>query len=413
MLKNYLKIAFRNLLKNKVYSFINIFGLAVGMAVTIMIGLWVNDELNHDNYFSNKETIAQVLEHQTLNGKTETELSIPRPLEFELKEKYNDHFKHIVMSSWTFLSYLQHKEISLSRKGNYMQEGAPDMLDLKILKGKKNGIDEPNSIMLSESTAKALFKNEDPIGKTVKLQSEDNMLVTAIYEDIPVNNSFSDLEFLSSWDYYINKHEWMKVAKKSWGNNSFQLFTQINQNDNMENISSIIKDIKKNAIKKDEAESNPQMFLSPMKDWYLRSNYEDGIQKNGRIENVWLFSIIGVFVLLLACINFINLSTASSEKRATEVGIRKSIGSKREQLIFQFLSESFLVVILAFILSIGVVLLFLNGFNTLADKEIVFPWSNFYFWLISFLFIIFTSLLAGSYPALYLKTDLLVITEMV
>ena len=141
-----------------------------------------------------------------------------------------------------------------------------------------------------------------------------------------------------------------------------------------------------------------------MKDWYLRSEFENGIQSGGRIENVWLFGVIGLFILLLACINFVNLSTARSEKRATEVGIRKSIGSKRSQLIFQFLSESFLIVFLSFIAALGLVLLFLNGFNNLASKAIVFPWSSLQFWLISLMFVIITAFLAGSYPALYLSS---------
>jgi len=171
----------------------------------------------------------------------------------------------------------------------------------------------------------------------------------------------------------------------------------------MEKVTSIVKDVKLNA-NEDTKQYNPQIFLFPMKDWHLRSNFENGIQTGGRIEYVWLFGIIGLFVLILACINFMNLSTARSEKRAKEVGIRKSIGSSRGQLINQFLSESFLVVVFAFVLAIGLVLLSLNGFNSLAEKEIGFPWSNSLFWLTSILFIIFTALLAGSYPALYLSS---------
>jgi len=188
MFKNYLKIALRNLLKNKVYSFINITGLAIGMAVTIMIGLWINDELSYNDYFSNKASIAQIFQSQTFNGKTGTGPAIPRPLEFELRENYNDNFKHIVMSSWNNSAYLSYGETNISRRGNFMQKDGPELLDINILQGKKNGITEINSIMLSQSTAKALFKNEDPIGKLLKIQNEDDMLVTAVYEDIPAGN---------------------------------------------------------------------------------------------------------------------------------------------------------------------------------------------------------------------------------
>lgn len=403
MFKNYIKIALRNLFKNKVYSFINITGLAIGMAVTIMIGLWITDELSYNDYFNNKSVIAQVFQSQTFNGKTSTGPAIPRPLEFELRENYSDYFKHIVMSSWNTSIYIGYKETNISRRGSFMQESAPDLLDLTILKGVKNGVNDINSIMLSQSTAKALFNDEDPVGKIVKVQNEDEMQVTAVYEDIPTNNSYEDLTFICPWNYLLSKQEWMKNAKDEWGNNSFQLLVQLHENSDMNAVSSIIKDAKKKVVK-EEKEFNPQLMLLPMKDWYLRSNFVDGVRKNGRIENVWLFGVIGVFVLLLACINFINLSTARSEKRATEVGIRKSIGSKREQLIFQFLSESFLVVVFSFVVAVVIVLLFLNTFNNLADKAIVFPWLNGQFWLVSIVFIIITAFLSGSYPALFLSS---------
>lgn len=403
MFKNYIKIAIRNLFKNKVYSLINIAGLAIGMTATILIALWINDELNYNNHFENKASIAQVLQTGTYNGNTGTGTAIPRPLEFALRKDYKDNFKHLVMSSWTLPRYLKYEEKNLNFQGNFMQKDAPDMLNLEIIAGIKNGIDDQKSIMISESTAKALFTDENPIGKIVKLNSTDDLTVSAVYKDIASNNSFSDLNFLASWDFFLATNKYAENAKTQWANDSFQLFVEINENTTMDAVTAKIIDVKKKFAPK-EAEFNPQMFLFPMKDWYLRNNFEDGKQVGGRIENVWLFGIIGAFVLLLACINFVNLSTARSEKRAIEVGIRKSIGSKRSQLISQFLSESFLIVFLSFVLSIGLVLLFLNGFNNLASKEIVFPWYNSGFWLVSLIFIVITSLLSGSYPALFLSS---------
>lgn len=403
MFKNYIKIALRNLLKNKVYSLINISGLAIGMTATIMIGLWINDELSFNNYFENKATIAQIFQHESSNGVVETSEAIPRPLEFALRKDYADNFKHIVMSSWTQSRYLRYKDVNLNFQGNFMQRGAPDMLSLEILKGEKDGLKEKKSIMISESTAKALFKDEEPVGKTLRVNNSVDLLVTAVYKDIPSNNSFNDVNFIGNWEYYVSSRPWIENAKTSWGNNSFQAFAQINDNTTMDAVTAKIIDVKKKGAP-EEVEFNPEMFLFPMKDWHLRSNFENGIQTGGRIENVWLFGIIGVFVLLLACINFVNLSTARSEKRALEVGIRKSIGSKREQLIAQFLSESFLIVLFSFVLSIGLVLLFLDGFNDLASKSIEFPWADVSFWLVSLAFIAVTSFLAGSYPALYLSS---------
>jgi ABC-type antimicrobial peptide transport system permease subunit len=403
MIKNYFKIAFRNLTKNKVYSFINISGLAIGMAATMLIGLWISDELNYNNHFENKETIAILFQEQTLNGDIETDSAIPRPLEFALRENYADNFKHIIMSSWEQPRYLKYGDTNIYTLGNAMQEGITEMLELIIIDGVRDGLKEKNSIMLSETTAKQLFGSEAAVGKIIKVNNAEDLMVTAVYKDIPQNNSFSDMEYIIPWKHYITTQAWLEWSKDVWDNNSFQLFVQINENTSMEAISKKIKDIKKKADP-EMVQYNPNLFLFPMKDWHLRSEFENGIQTGGRIENVWLFGVIGIFILLLACINFVNLSTARSEKRAMEVGIRKSIGSQRSQLIFQFLSESFLIVFISFVLAAGIVLLFLNGFNNLASKAIVFPWTSISFWLLSIVFIIITSFLAGSYPALYLSS---------
>lgn len=403
MLKNYLKIAWRNLTKHKAYTIINVGGLALGMAVALIIGLWINDELGHNNYFAHKDKIAQVYQSQTANGQTFTGNAIPRPLEMAMREDYMDNFKYVVMSSWTTPQYLKYGETNLSRNGEFMQRDAPEMLDLKILKGEKDGLREINSIMLSESTAKALFGDEDPIGKTVEANSQYDMMVTAVYEDIPFNTSFHDTEYLMPWEKYVSIWEWVQRSEDYWDNNSFQMFVQIADNTTMEAVTEKIKKVKQ--IKDPElVEFNPEMMLLPMEDWYLRSRFENGKQSGGRIKYVWLFGVIGVFVLLLACINFMNLSTARSEKRAKEVGIRKSIGSQRNQLINQFLGESFLVVFLAFVIAVFIVVLSLNGFNELARKEMAFPWASIGFWGASLLFIFITALLAGSYPALYLSS---------
>ena len=403
MIKNYLKIAWRNLLKNKAYSLINIGGLALGMAVALLIGLWVEDELTYNNHFTHKDQIAQLYQHQTWNGQTGSGSAMPFPLGAVLEETYADNFKHIVMSSWQNSQYLEYKDTKIQRTGNFMQSGAPELLDLKILKGEKDGIRELNSIMLGQSTAKALFGDEDPIGKTVNVNSQYDAMVTAVFEDIPFNNSFNEMQYLASWDKYVSLNEWINLyARDNWGNNSFQIFVQIADNVTMDQVSSRISKIKQD---NDEnlIQYNPLLFLHKMDNWYLRNNFEEGKMAGGRITYVRMFSVIGIIVLLLACINFMNLSTARSEKRAKEVGIRKTIGSLRGQLINQFLSESFLIVLFAFVLAVTIVLLSLDGYNELARKEIAFPWQSPVFWLVSLGFIIVTALVSGSYPALYLS----------
>ncbi len=404
MLRNYLKIALRNLARNKVYSAINIGGLAVGMAVAVLIGLWVWDELTFDHYHKNHNRIAQIYQSQTFNGEIGTGNAIPRPLEMILWNNYGGNFKHIVMSTGRFRSILAHGGKKLVKQGNFMQQAAPEMLGLTMLSGQKDGLKDPNSILLAASTAQALFGREQALDKIVKLNNKYNLKVTGVYTDVPPSNEFSATTYIAPWEQYVNSTEGLKNEVNNWSGNRWQLFVQIADNTTMEQVSANIRDAKMKAAPQEDTQYKPVLFLHPMNDWHLRSTFENGVQTGGRIENVWLFGIIGAFVLLLACINFMNLSTARSEKRAKEVGIRKSVGSVRAQLISQFLSESFLVVGLAFIAATMLVLIALPAFNTLADKKIEFPWANGYFWSASLFFIGLTVLLSGSYPALYLSS---------
>nr|WP_299386340.1 FtsX-like permease family protein [Allomuricauda sp.] len=402
MIKNYLKIAWRNLIKNRTFTIINVGGLALGMAVTLLIALWVEDELSHNSYFGNSDRIASVLANRTYNGYTDTNLTMARPLEFVLREQYSEYFDHIVMSKNWIPQYLEYDGKKISKTGNFMQNGAPDMLGLNMVSGEKDGLRDMNSIMLDESTAQVLFGAENPIGKTVEVNGEFGVTVSGVYADIPFNSSFYGMRFLMPLDRFIASREWARNIISDWGNHSFNLYVQIAKNTQMSEVSEKIKNIEKE--QPSEAQFNPELFLFPMEDWHLRSQFKGGKQVGGRITYVWLFGIIGVFVLLLACINFMNLSTARSEKRSKEVGIRKSIGSHRTQLVKQFLGESFLVVVFAFVCAILIVQLSLDSFNDLAQKEIVFPWNESFFWAASVLFIFVTSLLAGSYPAMYLSS---------
>ena len=227
MFKNYVKIGWRNLLKNKAYSSINIGGLALGMAVTLIIGLWIEDELTHNDYFNHYDRIAQVYQSQTFNGQTGTGPAIPRPLENALREGYGDNFEHLLMCSWTSSLYLKYGETNISRAGNYIQRQGPELLELNVTKGEKDGLREINSIMLSESTAEALFGNQDPIGKVVKASNQYDLMVTAVYEDIPVNNSFNDTDYLIPWEHYVSVREWVQLAEDNWGK---QLFSAVCQN---------------------------------------------------------------------------------------------------------------------------------------------------------------------------------------
>jgi ABC-type antimicrobial peptide transport system permease subunit len=402
MIRNYFIIAWRNLLKNKISSFINISGLAVGIAVVMLIGLWIWDELSFDKYHQNYNRIAQVMQSQTFNGIINTDKGNDIPVAAELRKSFGSDFKYVALSSWSMNSLIAFGEKKINTQGNYMEAEAPDMLTLKMIAGSRAGLKNPSSVLLSQSLAKKLFGNEDPLGKIVKINVDANAKVTGVYEDFPLNSSFNVVGFIAPFNDLTS---WVSGNETNWYNNSFQVFVQLAENADMAKVSAKIKDIKLNKIDAASAKrEHPQMVLQPMSRWHLYSEFKNGISVGGNIKYVWMFAIIGMFVLLLACINFMNLSTARSEKRAKEVGIRKAIGSMRSQLIGQFFSESLLVAIIAFITSIVLVALILPFFNIVSGKQIAMPLYNIYFWLAGIGFSIITGLIAGIYPALYLSS---------
>jgi ABC-type antimicrobial peptide transport system permease subunit len=404
MIANYFKIAYRNLSRQKGYSFINISGLAVGMTVAMVIGLWMYDELSFNTYHQNYDRIAQLMQNQTFDGEIRTGSSQALELAPEVRNKYGNNFTYIVSSSWNGEHLLSVGDKVLSQSGNFMEPGAPHMLTLEMLKGTRSGLQDLASILLSESVAKAFFGDGEPVGQLMKINNKMDVKVTGVYADIPSNSSFSDLGFIAPWDLFIKSEDYEK--KLGWGNSWFQVFAQIAPNTDMKKVSSTIKNVKMNAIAQDEGEVKfkPEIFLHPMSHWHLYSEFENGVNVGGRIEYVWLFGTIGVFVLLLACINFMNLSTARSERRAKEVGVRKAVGSLRSQLVIQFLSESLLVTGLSFVISILLAMLLLPYFNGIADKKLTILWREPLFWLAGMLFSVGTGILAGSYPALYLSS---------
>ncbi|MDO5980770.1 ABC transporter permease [Flavivirga spongiicola] len=406
MVRNYFKIAWRNLIKNRSLSFINISGLALGMAVVILIGLWIYDEITFDQNHENYDRIAHVLMHKTANGNKRTRMTMPFPLGNELRDKYGDSFDYVVMSSFHGDNILSVDNKSLSKYGGFMEPDALRMLSLKMVYGDWDGLKTPNSVVISRSTAKAFFGDVNPVGKSIKISNLLNVFVTGVYQDIPFNARFNDLEFIAPWELYVTSYDWVRYARDNnlWDNNSYQLFVQIADDTTMKSVNTKIKDAVYDNLPDYSKRNHPELVLHPMKDWHLRSNWKNGANIGGFIQYVWLFGIVGLFVLLLACINFMNLSTAQSEKRAKEVGVLKSIGSSKRQLINQFLSESFLVVVLAFMLAVSLVFLVIPAFNQLADKQIIFPYKNMSFWIMNMGFILVTSIIAGSYPAFYLSS---------
>jgi len=403
MLKNYLKIAWRNLLRNRVSSIINIGGLSIGMAVAMLIGLWINEEFLFNKNFPHYQRIATVLQNNTMNGEIGTGINVPPPMGAELRKSFGSDFKQVVMASWNETHILSAGDKKISKSGSFFEPGVTGMLSLHILTGDKHPLDEPASIILSAATAKDIFGKDDPVGKTIKIDNNQDVKVTAVYENIASNSSFGDVQYIMPWQLMVNTQGLDKAADP-WRCNCYFSYVQLNENADIDKVSAKIKDIKLSKVDKSELKQKPSVFLYPMSKWYLYAEFKNGYNTGGRIQYIWLFGIIGLFVLLLACINFMNLSTARSEKRAREVGIRKSVGSLRGQLISQFYTESLVVAIVAFMFSLLLVQLTLPFFNDIAGKKIAILWGNPLFWLAGLVFSCITGLIAGSYPALYLSS---------
>jgi putative ABC transport system permease protein len=399
MYGNYFKVGWRNLTKHKGYSAINISGLAIGLAVSMLIGLWISDELSFDKYNKNYDKIAAVLQNGTFAEGIDTWSSQSYQLGDELRNNYGSYFDHVVMSTFTQSPILSYEETVITKTGSFMEPSAPEILSLEMLSGAYTDFENINSILLSESTAKALFGDEKAIDKDIRIDNRLDVTVVGVYKDLPQNSSFNELLFIAPLELFVNNNR----NNLGWVNNWLEVYVQLADNVTLDQASKAIKDAKINNVGEDIARFKPELFLHPMSKWRLYSHFDNGAYAGGYIEYVWLFGIIGVFVLLLACINFMNLSTARSERRAKEVGVRKVIGSQRKQLIGQFFTESLLTVLFAYIISLLLVKLSLPWFNLLADKQIIIDWSNQNLWLLSLITVIVTSLFAGSYPALYLS----------
>jgi len=402
MLLNYFKTGWRNLVKNKGYSFINIGGLSAGLAVTILIALWIGDELSFDKNFQNYSRLGQVWQFVTFDVEKVSYNSLPIPLSQELREKYAD-FERVSLSSYTRETTLSLPDKKLVRSGNFVEPDFPEMLSLRMIAGTKNTFGDLNSIIVSRKLAKDLFADESPLGKTVALNESATVSISGVFEDFPDNSSFKAVTFFASWSLYVkNFDNYAKNATNAWDENSWQIFVQLTKGADFGAVSDKIRDIR---MKLDHPPGyKPEFFVHPMEKWHLYGDFKNGANAGGLITFVWLFGIVGFFILVLACINYMNLATARSEKRAREVGVRKSMGSARTQLIFQFVCESMLTVLLGFAISLLLVKLLLPFFNELADKQITIPWNNPQFWILGITFSIVTGILAASYPAFYLSS---------
>lgn len=405
MLNNQIKIVWRNLLNNTMFSILNIGGLALGMSVALLIGLWIFDEVSFNSTHENNKRIAQVLRHFDNEGEIFTGgHSSPIPLASELRNLYKSDFDKVVISSKPIDYIISFDDAKFIQTGKFMDVEAPEMFSLDMVYGNWNGLKNMNSILISETLSKKLFGESNPIDHTIIIDSQIQVKVTGVYEDFPINSEFHEINFIAPFNLYVT-FSWAKRVQDNWNQNGFPIYVQIAPGTTFELVSSKIKDIMLPHLDERKAKQKPQVFLHPMKKWHLYSEFKNGKTiQSSRMKIIRFYGIIGVFVLLLACINFMNLNTANSIKRSKEIGVRKSIGSGRLQLVLQFLGESLIVTLIALTLSILMVLIILPWFNGIADKELTILWSNSFFWVFCILFSLLTGIFAGFYPAVYMSS---------
>jgi len=398
MIKNYFKIAWRNLFRNKGFSATNLLGLTIGITCTILISLWVQDELTYDKFHSNYSSIYKLYANRDFNNQIFTDENMVLPLAGTI-EKQIPQIKNAVVTTHRQPHILTYGENKLKKEGYTVSERFFDMFSWKFIHGTPaTALPDPYAIVLTQSAAKALFGNEDPINKIIKVDNEYDAKVTAIVVDVPGNSTFQ-FDFINVFNY---DNDFLKRALTNWQNSSWDVFIQVNPGTNMAMVEKSINDIK---YQHDEGDKRISTYFAfPMNKWRLQSEFKDGKNIGGMIEYVKLFSIIAVIILLIACVNFMNLSTARSEKRAREVGVRKTLGSGKRQLIFQFFSESIILASFAFFLSVLAVYLLLPFFNDLVDKHLSLNIAEPLFWTAAIALILFTGIVAGSYPALYLSS---------
>lgn len=404
MFGNYFKTAWRNLTKQKLHAVINITGLSLGMTVAILISIWIYDELTFNKSFKHHTRIAQVIQNVTNNGEVQTWWDVPFPLANELRTNYGADFKHIVMG----VNYDDHiltiGDQQIRDHGGFFEKEMPEMFTLSMRSGSSTALNDQSKMLISTSAAKAYFGTDNPIGKSIQIDKMQPLMVAGVYDDFAQNSTFAGLNYIASVDFWYHSNNNLKETEDIWRPNFTTLFVELNDNANIDAVSAKIKDAKLKKVSAQLQTKKPALFLFPMDKWHLYSSFKDGKNIGGAIQYVRMFAVIGIFVLLLACINFMNLSTARSEKRAKEVGIRKTIGASRKQLIRQFFAESLLTVFIAYCLSIFLACIVLPYFNIVAGKQMTILWNNAGFWLAGLAFIIFTAIISGSYPALYLSS---------
>ncbi|MFD0798919.1 ABC transporter permease [Maribacter chungangensis] len=401
MLKNYLKIAFRNLWRNKGFSALNIFGLSIGITCACLILLWVEDEINFDSVFPKQNLVYYVPTNQTFEGEVYTYNVTPGPLAKDLKEEVPG----IAKSAATFGEemLLTNGETGINRFGRYVQPDFLEIFSLNFLEGElKTALSRPDGIVLTQKTAIALFgTDKNVLNKVLQLNNEFSFTVTGIIQDLPSTITYK-FDWLIPFQRFQLGQENMAWAQQ-YGGNFADTFVELTPNTDFKTVDSKVRKMIASKIEYDTEVPN-EAFLHSIKDWHLRSEFKEGKIVGGKVSLVRSLAFIALIILLIACINFMNLSTARSGKRANEVGVRKVLGSSKKRLVGQFLTESMILSVMSAILSVVLVVLLLPYFNTLVEKQIVLRLGNPTHILFLLGITLISGVLAGWYPALYLSS---------
>ncbi|MPR34818.1 ABC transporter permease [Salmonirosea aquatica] len=400
MISNYLKIAWRNLIRAKEYTFINGVGLAVGMAASVLIFLWVQSELTYDRFYPKTDRLFQVYNQDVFSGEPTVWGSTPIPLAPELKANYPDIENTARYISPTLLLSANEKHLNIH--GAFADSTFFHLFDFPFLSGSADySLSQNNGIVITRSLAMKLYGTTDAIGKTIQVEHRDNFSISGILEDLPNNTQFADAEYFLPWSYF----QALGWGSDEWTSNNYVTYVLLREDAQVDRVNAKIRYVTAAHLKGvlDDV-SQRAIFLHPASKWHLYSKIENGKLVEGRIATVRLFGIIAAFILLIACVNFVNLSTARSEKRAKEVGIRKVAGAQKFSLVIQFISESVLLTFISGLLAGLLVWASLPAFNNLTAKQLTLDIGSGYFWVVAVGFVLFTGLLAGSYPAFFLSS---------
>jgi len=396
MIKNYIKTTLRSLLKNRGYSFLNITGLAIGITCASLILLWVQDEMTFNHNFAKRDVLYKVYENQTYEGKVSTFVGTPGPMAKAMKAEIPG-IKNAARMTGDGGQLFVLGDKSITEQGNYADAEIFSMLQLPFLEGSgANAFRQLHSVVISKKMARTFFGDADPMGKALKLNNTDDYIVTGVFKDLPENSTYQ-FQWLAPIQNVDHQQPWMTIWEANWVRTLVELEPNAS-------LAAVNKALSHYIPSKTKPGNTNICFLFGMSDWNLRNNFTDGKMQGGRIQYVKTFSFIAWIILLIACINFMNLSTARSEQRAKEVGVRKVMGAGKGKLIGQFIGEAVIMSFISVLVAVGLIYLAMSSFNNMVQKQLsvdLFQPAHMAY-LISISLI--TGLLAGSYPAFYLSS---------